>query len=183
VIAKPPDTEILRREFIPDRITVLFVGESPPAGGTFFYRANSLLYDATKEAFQTAVPDLVRGAGFLDHFRALGCYLDDLCLVPVNHPKLDNRLARAKRLLHREEGEAPLAERMREYAPRAIVVTVIGIAENVSRAAGRAGLSDLPRPALPFPGRKAHRDRFIAELASELIEFRRVGVLTPTSDV
>src|SRR6266702_7852017 len=164
MVAPRSDTEALRRTFLPERVNVLFVGESPPAGGTFFYRANSLLYEATKEAFHAAVPDLVRGGGFLDRFRALGCYLDDLCLVPVNHLKLDNRLARTKRFRLREEGEAPLAERMRQYAPKAIVVTAIGIAENVGRAAAGAGFGDLPRPALPFPGRKPHRDRFVLDL-------------------
>jgi hypothetical protein len=64
---------------------VLFVGESPPAGGAFFYRANSKLYDATREAFETATPALRREDDVLAAFQRLGCYLDDLCLAPVNH--------------------------------------------------------------------------------------------------
>lgn len=180
VRAAQSETEVLRRQFLPAQMSVLFVGESPPAGGTFFYHANSLLYEATKEAFQAAVPDLVGTGGFLDRFRDLGCYLDDLCLAPVNHLKLDNPLAKKKRLRLREEGEAPLAARMRGYAPTAIVVTMLGIAENVSRAAISAGLGDSPRPAVPFPGRKAHRDRYVAELADLLLEWRRADLLRPT---
>lgn len=159
---------------------MLFVGESPPAGGTFFYRANSLLYEATREAFQAAVPDLVRKGGFLERFRDLGCYLDDLCLVPVNHLKLDNPLAKKKRLQLREEGEEPFANRIRHYSPSAIVVTMLGITENVGRAAISAGLSDTPRPALPFPGRKAHRDRYVTELGNLLIQYRRANLLQRT---
>jgi hypothetical protein len=174
------ETEALRQQFLPERVSVLFIGESPPAGGTFFYRANSLLYEATRDAFHAAVPDLVRKGGFLDRFRDLGCYLDDLCLEPVNHLKLDNPLARKKRLRLREEGEAPLAARMRQYSAKAIVITVVGIAENVGRAAISAGLDELPRPALPFPGRKAHRDRYVTELGELLLQYRSANLLQQT---
>ena len=174
------ETEVLRQQFRPKRVSVLFVGESPPAGGTFFYRANSLLYEATREAFNAAVPDLVRDGGFLDRFRDLGCYLDDLCLQPVNHLKLDNPLARKKRLQLREEGEVALATRMRDYSPRAIVVTMLGITENVGRAALSAGLDGSPRTALPFPGRKAHRDRYVTELEQLLLQYRRSDLLKQT---
>jgi hypothetical protein len=40
-------TEVLRGRYRPDVIRVLLVGESPPAGGTFFYAANYNLYRAT----------------------------------------------------------------------------------------------------------------------------------------
>jgi hypothetical protein len=52
---------------------VLFVGESPPVGGTFFYAANSKLYFAIKRALDQAVPDLVDD-DFLVPFRSLGCH-------------------------------------------------------------------------------------------------------------
>lgn len=44
-------TELLRRRYLPKETRVLFVGESSPSGGTFFYAANSNLYFATEEAF------------------------------------------------------------------------------------------------------------------------------------
>lgn len=46
-----PATQQAREDYLPDAVQVLFIGESPPAGGTFFYRANSGLYRATREAF------------------------------------------------------------------------------------------------------------------------------------
>jgi hypothetical protein len=70
---------------------VLFLGESPPAGGTFFYYANSKLYDATREAFEAGIPALRRTDDFLDAFKRLGCYLEDLSPVPVNHLDLKDR--------------------------------------------------------------------------------------------
>src|SRR5947199_2008929 len=100
-----PATESLRRRYRPADIRILFVGESPPAGGTFFYAANSNLYYATEAAFRQAVPDLLSG-DFLDDFRALGCFLDDLCLRPVNHlrgtPELEQQ-----RVDERSRGEKP----------------------------------------------------------------------------
>nr|MBC8193829.1 hypothetical protein [FCB group bacterium] len=37
-------SEDLRQAFKPPKVEVLFIGESPPAGGTFFYNGNSKLY-------------------------------------------------------------------------------------------------------------------------------------------
>ncbi len=71
---------------------------------------------------------------------------------------------------------------MRRYAPGAIVVTMLGIAENVNRAVIGAGLGDVPRRALPFPGRKAHRDRYVADLADLLVDYRRTGLLPRRGD-
>jgi hypothetical protein len=46
------DDETLRMRYRPEKIATLMVGESRPAGGTFFYRANSNLFYATRQAFQ-----------------------------------------------------------------------------------------------------------------------------------
>lgn len=40
-----------RRRYKPKEVRVLFIGESPPEGGTFFYLANSKLYRHTKSRF------------------------------------------------------------------------------------------------------------------------------------
>jgi len=173
-------TEEIRLRFLPARVSVLFVGESPPAGGTFFYNANSKLYEATREAFRIAAPDLVRGQNFLDAFQALGCFLDDLCLEPVNHLKLDNPLAKSKRLHKRVEGEAALAARLAEWKPSELVVVMLAIEENVRRAAATAGLATKLNK-LPFPGRPQHRERFVDELVPMLKRFRGRGLLLTRS--
>jgi hypothetical protein len=175
-VASERDLEVVRRQFLPDNVSLLFIGESPPAGGTFFYLANSKLYEATKEAFRSALPDLVRGPSFLERFAERGCYLDDLCLEPVNHLKLDNPLARAKRLRLREQGEAPLANRMRDFAPRHVVAVMKGIEDNVRRALDLAEL-EVGLDTLPFPGRTAHRDRYVDELVEVLRQARGHGLL------
>ena len=77
------DTEELRKSYKPDKVKILFVGESPPAGGTFFYNANSNLYRNTKKAFEIAL-EKEWSYDFLSDFKKMGCYLVDLCLIPVN---------------------------------------------------------------------------------------------------
>lgn len=85
------EPESLRKKFRPERIRVLFVGESPPASGRFFYAANSRLYAATVEAFTRFVPDLCAG-DFLQNFKSLGCFLVDLLDEPINHLQTLRRL-------------------------------------------------------------------------------------------
>ena len=80
--------ESLRHLHKPAQIRWLFVGESPPAGGTFFYRADSNLFRYTRQAFSAAYEiDFNNGAEFLTFFQPQGCYLIDLCEEPINHIK------------------------------------------------------------------------------------------------
>jgi hypothetical protein len=58
---------------------------------------------------------LRREDDFLAAFQRLGCYLDDLCLVPVIHLDLRD----PKRLAERERGVAPLAHARFPVAVRA----------------------------------------------------------------
>ena len=75
--------ERLRRSYRPKRVRMLFVGESPPASGRFFYQADSGLYRAVRGTFMRAFPE-IRKDEFLAGFRDLGCYLVDLCGEPVD---------------------------------------------------------------------------------------------------
>ena len=69
-----PDTksgiEELRGLYRPERVRLLLVGESSPAGGTHFYLANSNLFQATREAFVLALDEtgIPSGGGFLEFF-------------------------------------------------------------------------------------------------------------------
>jgi len=49
------DTNELRDAYRPRRVKSLFVGESSPAQGTHFYRADSNLFRATQAAFAEAL--------------------------------------------------------------------------------------------------------------------------------
>ena len=137
--------ERLRNNFRPNRVRILFVGESPPASGRFFYQADSGLYRAVRKTFLTAFPSM-RRTEFLDSFRALGCYLVDLCVEPV-----DNMTRDARRCACRS-GEARLARMIRTLRPEIIITVVRSIGENVRRAREQAAWSG-PHFELPYPGR------------------------------
>jgi len=131
--------EELRHSFRPNEITTLFVGESPPHGGDFFYRSDSLLYRAMRCAF--GEPE-----DFLADFKSRGFFLDDLVLTPIN--KITNKKARQE---IRDRAVNDLAERIRKYNPSALVVVMHAIEQSVREAAGQAGLNHLPVHVAPFP--------------------------------
>jgi hypothetical protein len=119
--------EELRKSFRPDRITALFVGESAPQSGKFFYSGNSSLFYAMQRAFG--------GNGtFLEDFRRNGFYLDDLVHVPVN--KLEDR----ERSALRWGSVSSLADRLRDYKPETIVIVMRAIKPMVLKAVRSANL-------------------------------------------
>jgi hypothetical protein len=154
--------DALRAQFRPAVVKTLFVGESSPAGGTHFYRANSNLFRATREAFASAygaanVPD---GIDFLAWFRDQGCWLVDLADRPVN------RLDRAQREQTVGHGTARLAETIRATQPAVIVAVKATIGSELREAASIAGwFGDLVE--LPFPVRQ-WRTKYIARLSQFL---------------
>jgi hypothetical protein len=136
------EQEKRRLEYKPEIIRFLFVGESMPAGGTFFYFENSILYNLTKKVFLQNFD--WSNWEFLDNFKANGFYLDDLCQEPINH--LSDRDRSWIRHLYQEN----LAERLKEYNPLLIISTPKSINDNVDTAMHRAGLRVL-HLSLPFP--------------------------------
>lgn len=160
--------EELRQSYKPETVRVLFVGESHPAGGTFFYKADSKLFRYTLEAFSEVYGhSCPEGAAFLSFFQQLGCYLDDLYLEPVNH------LSREERRRCREAGVPSLRQRVEEIQPQAVVVVMCAIMPYVERAL-RA--MTVPLYSLPFPVR-GHQRRYIEELITVLRELQEKGVL------
>jgi hypothetical protein len=119
--------EKLRKSFGPSPITTLFVGESAPDSGRFFYSSDSSLFHAMKRAFGNRVT-------FLEDFKKKGFYLDDLVLTPIN--KLDRR----ERSRRREEAVPELAKRLVEYKPKAVVVVMRAILPKVQQAMRMAGI-------------------------------------------
>jgi hypothetical protein len=165
------ELEELRRRYRPHPIKVLFVGESPPARGTFFYKGDSGLARYTKLSFQQAysLSDLAM-ADFLHGFKAAGCYLDDLCLEPVNRMNALDRRAAWKREVE------PFARRLATDSPRIIVPILRSIESSVRQAAERAGLLDQVQSALSHPSMGNH-PRYVAELSRLLVELREASVL------
>jgi hypothetical protein len=75
---------------------MLFVGESPPASGRFFYNADSGRYCAIRQTLLSAFPDL-KDADFLESFRQLDYYLVDFCGSPVDRLTGNSAGSRARR--------------------------------------------------------------------------------------
>jgi hypothetical protein len=163
--------EELRLSYRPDTIRVLFVGESPPAGGTFFYLANSKLFKYTQKAFASVYgEECGQGTNFLQFFKSIGCYLDDLCLEPIN--RLDKPTRRRKHAA----AVPSLAERIRSTAPCAVIVVMKAISENVQDAISAAQIGPLPTHSLPFPAQGWQR-RYVKDLVPILRELRRTRIL------
>lgn len=133
-----PTFEELRASYRPDRITTLFVGESAPYAGTFFYNETSGLFREVRKAF--------RGKEFfLENFKRNGFYMDDLVREPVN--QLDGKARRS--LCH--QAIASLAKRLEDYKPKAIVILLHRIKPMVLNAMSQAGLQYEPY-CTPYPG-------------------------------
>ena len=169
--------ERTRRRYKPADIRVLFIGESPPAGGTFFYYANSNLFFATRQAFEAAIPALRKHEDFVAAFAALGCYLEDLSPVPVNDLSLTDPAQKRERRELRRNGIPPLARRMRPWSPAVVATVMLDMVNtgDIDETMRRAGYSGVERADLPFPGR--HRDRYVDELAKHVRSWRRRRLL------
>jgi hypothetical protein len=139
----------LRAKYRPKRATFLFVGESSPAQGTHFYRANSNLFRAMRAAYAAALGESVvpSGEAFLRFFADRGGWLVDLADRPVNS------LPRPERRAAIEEGVARLARTIQSERPDAVIAVKRDIGEAVHRAAELAG-SRAQVVILPFPVRQ-----------------------------
>lgn len=159
------NTEALRARYRPGTIKVLFVGESAPAGGTFFYAGNSHAYRYLSEALG---PHLVGAAPFLDRFRDAGLYLDDLVLTPVNHLTAPERKAR------NADAAPALGARIAIYQPQVVVCIAKTIARPLAEAHARSGVG-CPLHVVSFPGngQQANFRRELAEILPSLLAIAR----------
>ncbi|MEO5926645.1 MAG: uracil-DNA glycosylase family protein [Bryobacteraceae bacterium] len=158
--------ERLRRQHRPAQVRLLFIGESPPASGRFFYRRDSGLYRAMREAFQRVHPAL-DDESFLAAFRDAGCYLVDLCPEPVD------RLDAASRRAACRAAEESLSKRIRRHRPTMIATLLRSIESNVLNAISRAQW-DGQVLHLPYPGRwTGHKSAFVRALTPVIRSLHR----------
>lgn len=150
------DTDLLRARYRPPKVRVLFVGEAPPAGGTFFYRGDSQVFRYLREALQA---HLGHPSDFLSAFAERGYFLDDLVIEPVDRIPL-----KARAPIYRENVQL-LADRMVAYDPEMIITILMRICPYVQDARCRARLNVLHH-CVPFPGtgQQANFRRRMAEI-------------------
>ena len=171
------ELETIRCQYKPDQVRVLFIGESPPCKQMsgkqdFFYFGRGLLFDATWEAFNQFDSRLFcRKDRFLDQFRGLGCYLDDLSQKPITC------LSDREKCNAREAGIVPLSKHIREYRPLAFVVVIKQIEEWVNEALKEADFPAInPAYLHPFP-RSEYKKRYMAGIKKNLRFFTAKGTL------
>jgi hypothetical protein len=155
--------ETIRKRFLPVRITTLFVGESAPHSGDFFYCGNTAMWSHMKRAVELAFG---KSDDFLKSFQAYGWYLDDLVLEPVNHLPKSQRIAKCL------DAQNSLANRIAFYQPEAIVSLLKRIDPFVNAAAILAG-SNATRYGVSFPG-MGQQTRFQADMAAIIRKLPRL---------
>jgi hypothetical protein len=162
--------EASRNAHKPDRVKVLFVGESPPASGRYFYMDETALHTTTRAAFSLFYGKPSLGLSeFLSLFKEAGCYLEDLCQQPVNLMSDDQRQS------SRMAGIAGLAKKIGALRPVAIICVMKEIAPLVLEAKSKANISFF---SLPFPRRGSQNEaNYVRKLAEVLADLRNRGVL------
>lgn len=114
---KANDREQVRLQYRPDTVTVLFVGESPPVSGRFFYFGSGLAFASTQRAFANAwTCSFETPRHFLRSFADAGCFLEDLSHLPVDG------LSQRERKRALEECVESFAQRLRSISPQFVVV-------------------------------------------------------------
>jgi hypothetical protein len=113
---------------------------------------------------------LWRSGDFLERFKDLGWYLDDLGLTPVN------QLTKPERKAACLGARKSIAERIAKYRPEAIVPLLLSIKDVVQDAARDAG-STAPCYPMPFAG-MGQQGRFQEEMARILPKLPRTTGLS-----
>jgi hypothetical protein len=151
--------EQLRESYKPDSIRVLYIAESPPSGGTFFYAMNSNLFRCIKSAFIKVFGEKISdNTSFLKFFVINNFYLEDLCVEPVND-KSD-----AERIVLRQQGIEPLSQRIKSYSPTAIIILMKGIESEVKDAINKSNLNTKNIFVTTFPSfSQANKDNCITD--------------------
>ena len=165
------NNEEIRDQYRPSVTKVLFVGESPPESGNFFYRGDSLTTHV-QMAFERALEVKFKShEPFLQCFKALGCFLDDLSHVPVNGFPPPERESLLK------QSVPSFCERLKSLNPKAIIVSPMKIKPHIEEATRRISPTAIPQ-YLPYPAyNKENCSRFVNKLSEILIQLRRNGIL------
>ena len=157
-----------RECYRPARIAVLFVAETPPSTGKFFYFGKNNMLRQMQRVIEPSITD---DKAFLESFKARGWYFDDLVLKPLRSP-----LTRSEREEICWSAKDSLADRIKIYRPRAIVSLLYSIRHIVECAATKAGAAEACFESVRFPG-QGHERRFQEEMKPVLRKLRDLGSL------
>lgn len=145
-----------RNKYRPGKVNVLFIAESPPSSGGYFYCEKSIgkdhLFRETMKALEFWPMDrpMRRGCDkrpMLNKFRSNGFFLIDTCELPID------RLQPRQRRISTIQGALTLPRRLEQLGPNRILIVKKTVFKPVSQALNETGFRDkiLNRNALPFP--------------------------------
>ena len=150
------DVEKLRKSYKPDTIDILIIGESAPAGGTFFYDKSNMTIH-TKKAFEQAFDKtFLDEKEFLSFFKNQNCYLDDICLTPIDNMEKNQREQMLKNSV------VDFSKRLQRYKPKVIIVALKKIEPYAKEAIELSGI-EADYYKIPFAG-NGWQNQYIAEL-------------------
>ncbi len=155
-----------RQQYQPRTTQIIFITEAVQPGKVFFYRKNSNVFRAIKEAFNQVFGEFKSDDEFLAFFKENGCYVDYLCSEMINGLPLEVRQKA------RTAGIKPLSERLALLQPK-VVITVMKILEKqVDEAVSLSKITSVQyRKAVAFPAHsKTNADKCIQELVEILEE-------------
>jgi hypothetical protein len=145
-----------RDQYRPNKVKLLWIAESPPTSGSYFYfptaNGKDHLFRETMRAVDIWPSKEVMKKGvdkrpLLQSFRSKGFFLIDTCSHPVD--KLPDR--QRKRAIM--DGTSNLVQMVSELNPNAIIIVKSNIYEPVKHALDSGGFDGkiLNRKPLPFP--------------------------------
>lgn len=163
----------IRQHYQPENIKILFVEEAVQPGNIFFYRKNSNVFRAVKEAFSQVFGGFKNDEEFLVFFKENGCYVDYLC------PDMINGLLPEVRQQVRKDGIKPLSERLALFQPEAVITVMKVLEKEVNEAIGLAKITSVQfTAAVAFPAHsKANVDKCVGELVAVLNELLDQNIL------
>lgn len=164
-----------RDQYRPNKVKLLWIAESPPTSGSYFYFQKTTGKDHLFRETMTAVglwpakETMKKGVdkqSMLESFQLRGFFLIDTCAVPVD--KLKDR-ERKRAIL---EGTSGVVELVSELNPNGIIIVKSNIYDPVKRALESIGFAGkiLNRKPLPFPshGRQQSYRKRISDILRKL---------------
>ena len=162
----------IRQLYQPKKIQILFITEAVQPGNVFFYRKNSNVFRAVKEAFTIVFGSFKDHDDFLMFFKENGCYVDYLCLEQING------LAATVRQKMRSNGVKPLSERLALMQPKVIITVMKVLDREVSEAVKLSAITCVEyTKAIAFPAHsKTNADKCVKELVTILNELLKTNI-------
>ncbi|RYY05929.1 MAG: hypothetical protein EOP43_07730 [Sphingobacteriaceae bacterium] len=153
-----------RQQYQPKTVQILFITEAVQPGNVFFYRKNSNVFRAVKEAFNQVFGVFESDEVFLEFFKENGCYVDYLCAEMINGllPEVRQEV--------RMKGIKPLSERLAVFKPKVVITVMKVLEKEVNEAIKLSGITSIQySKAVAFPAHsKTNADRCVEELVEIL---------------